>query len=111
MKKYITSISFMVFFLFVGIGLVKAGYVCGPNNHLYMQVKSGSSWVSGTLNNYGEQISKQVYARAGDKGSYSDFSSPETYSITHKDTKGLFEADFFQVKACWYYNNNYNCQY
>lgn len=104
-KRYLIA-AFL--FLVVGLMAVKAGYTCGPNNHLYVETKAGWLWIEGTVSNYGEEIRKQVCAREGNQGSCSAMVDAQVHSVTHRDSRGIFEQQYSEVWACWSYNG-YHC--
>lgn len=83
--------------------VVKAGYTTGPDNKLYMSANVGLLWIEGTLSNYHptDHYYKRVYSQAGNEGSYSAWALPDTHSITHRDSRGLFETDYAETKPCW----------
>lgn len=107
MKKYVTTLAFAVVVTVSGLATALAGYNLGPNNVFHMDTAAGTSlqgkWIEGTMSNgapaaYNYQ--KQVYARSGAGGTYSDWAKKSTRSITHRDYGSLFD-DYAEVKGYW----------
>lgn len=101
MKTYNKIIFFTLAACLIAIGLVKAGYFCGPNDSLYMETRSGWKWLEATLSNDSAQHYKRVYVQSGNNGSYSWWVKPEDHSVTHKENAGLFDKDYAFANPCW----------
>lgn len=111
MKKYLAIACISLMVAIAGMGLVSAGYNLGPGNIFHMETASGSSikglWVQGTMsngcksgNNECLKYEKQVYARSGAGGTYSDWAPRTQTSITHRDY-GAFNNDYAEVRGLW----------
>ena len=101
MKKYLTVICCAVFLSVAGFVAVRAAYYTGPRNSLYVETRTGWLWSEGTLSNDSEQHHKKLYVQVGNEGSRSTLVDPSVHSVTHKDSKGLFEKDFAMINPCW----------
>ena len=110
MKKYFTFAILSFVASTSGIWLVLAGYNLGPGNIFHMEA-TGSSvkglWVQGTMsnsciagNNECKKYEKQVYARSGASGSYSNWAPITQASITHRDYGSFFD-DYAEVQGYW----------
>ncbi len=114
LKKYFGSICCMVIAI-VGIVTAYAGYNCGPNKGLYFTTSTSTFKITGTLSNDTIAANKQVYARAGSKGSYSDYSDNQPVgsrsSISHSDGRGITEPSYYEAKPCWIYKGTRSCSY
>lgn len=107
MKKYLGGVCMSFVVALSSIIAVSAGYNLGPNNIFHMEADAGWSlkglWVEGTMSNgtpEAKNYEKQVYARSGGKGSYSDWAPKTQSSITHRDY-GAFDDDYAEVKGDW----------
>ena len=107
MKKYVGIACFSLAIALSGIGLVSAGYNLGPNNIFHMETQAGvainGKWVEGTMSNGASDAwnyQKQVYARSGASGTYSDWAPKRQGSITHRDY-GSFTDDYAEVRGNW----------
>ena len=107
MKKGVKFAFLSLVLTMVGSVPVLAGYNFGPDNIFHMEAKSGVSlrgcWTEGTMSN-GTKAAydyyKQVYAREGDGGTYSDWAPKTKPSITHRDY-GSFSSDYAEVRGYW----------
>lgn len=111
MKKYFAAVLISMIGLIAIVEVANAAYACGPNKHLWMKPEVGTLWTKGTLSNYGEEIKKQVYAKAGRTGSYGEWAEAKTYSTSHTDYRTALEPDDAMVGACWIYNGVYDCNF
>lgn len=108
MKKYFIIACLSLVVAGSGIGLASAGYNFGPNNIFHMEASTGVAynglWVQGTMSNgvqsECEKYEKQVYARSGDGGTYSDWAPKSQRSVTHRDY-GAFGNDYASVSGNW----------
>lgn len=107
MKKYVVTLVLGVVATVSGLTAVFAGYNLGPNNIFHMDTKAGTSikglWVEGTMSNGTNEAynyQKQVYARSGASGTYSEWAKKSAYSITHRDY-GAFGNQYSEVRGYW----------
>ncbi len=107
MKKYVATLILGVVATVSGLTAVFAGYNLGPNNIFHMETDAGVAiqglWVQGTMSNGTNEAynyHKQVYARSGASGTYSEWAKKSAPSITHRDY-GAFDDDYAEVRGNW----------
>lgn len=107
MKKYFGIVCLSVMLTLTSVIVVSAGYNLGPNNIFHMETAAGfnifkGDWIEGTMSNgtaEARKYEKQVYARSGAGGTYSDWS---TGTITHRDW-GALNNGYSEVRGFWNY--------
>lgn len=107
MKKYLGIMCFSLIVTVVSAVVVSAGYNLGPNNIFHMECANGinlqGAWTQGTMSNGAQEAynyEKQVYAREGNTGTYSEWAPKSQASITHRDYGG-YTSGYAEVKGYW----------
>ncbi len=107
MKKILSKAGIASFMFFSAV-TVFAGYNFGPNNIFRFDSDAGThvlqgKWVEGTMSKgtaAADKYYKMVYARSGAEGTYSDWKSKSTSSVTHRDY-GSFSDDYAETHGHW----------
>ena len=111
MKKYFAFAVFSLFLATISTTFVMAGYNLGPNNIFHMEAKAGidlfrGDWTEGTMSNSATHLEechlyeKQVFAQAGESGTYSEWVDKSQNSVTHRDY-GPLNSDTAKVEGYW----------